>query len=184
MTIGAVAIFSPYSFVRPIPAVIQVPWEDPDHEAPKAVIQFTFTSKGAFTVNYPIHVKVEIWFREGINHTNVIVHILNPPAQAFKYPLSDPPDAGLIRISEVGNPRVGELDVIFTSQGPFGFVVFSGMLPEITNMTVAYVINYLIILSFLSNSVLFGLLILLTANFYLHVRKEKSKRRNLSKTLS
>jgi hypothetical protein len=140
MTLSGVILFLyPYSAIADIESKTQVLWTEPNNETPKAAIQFTFTSKAAFTTNYPIHAKVEIWFsREDKNDTNVVVHIVKPPAQAFKYPLSDTPEAGLIKISQSGEPRKGELDLEFTSPGSYGFVIFAGSSSYLGNMTVAY----------------------------------------------
>lgn len=136
---GLIVFLLPYLLIPDIETITHVPWTELGYESPKAAIQFTFTSKVAFTTNYPIHAKVEIWFyRETQNDTNVLVHIVNPPAQAFKHPLSDIPEAGLIEISPSGEPRKGELDLEFTSPGPYGFTVFFGSSPYLGNMTVAY----------------------------------------------
>jgi hypothetical protein len=138
-----VLIFNPYLILPSVSDTKQIPWTKPNEETPKAVIQFTFTSKVAFTTNYPIHVKVEILLlkEENENDTNLVIGIVNPPAQAYKTPLSEYPYSALIWMSTDGLPRTGELDVEFTASGSYGFFILSGVLPELTNMTVAFVYN-------------------------------------------
>lgn len=138
-SVGLALSFFPYFFIPDTVAVTQVPWSETGYETPKAAIQFTFTSKIAFTTNYPIHAKVEIWlYRQNQNDTNIFVHIVNPPAQAFKYPLSDPPTAGLIEMPKTGYPRKGEIDLEFTSSGAYGFAIYSGESSYLGNMIVGY----------------------------------------------
>lgn len=122
-----------------IASITYVAWSEPEYETPKATVKLTFSSKIAFTTNYPIHAKIKIqYFREEENDTNVFVHIVNPPAQAFKYPLDETPYSGLIKIIKSNGVGDGELDLEFTSAGSYGLAIFSGSSDYFGNMTVAY----------------------------------------------
>lgn len=136
---GLIIIFQPYLIIPNVDTITHVAWSEPIFEAPKATVTLTFTSKIAFTTNYPIHAKVRIqYFREGENDTNVFVHIVNPPAQAFKYPLDETPSSGLIKIIKSNSIGEGELDLEFTSAGSYGFTIYTGSSDYLGNMTVAY----------------------------------------------
>jgi len=130
---GLALFFFPYFFIPDTVSVTQVPWSEAEFETPKAVIQFTFTSKIAFTTNFPVRAKVDIWlYRQDQNDTHMFVHIVNPPAKAFIYPLGDPPADGLIYMSQTGDHREGELEVEFTSAGSYGFAKKRSVMTSLT----------------------------------------------------
>jgi hypothetical protein len=98
--------------------------EKTDSEPPNAYLMFTFTSKGGFTANYPIHVEIQIWLTAGINYSDLAIVF----PDAYEYPrkqmLGKPPEAPWIPISENGD-RIGESDMEFTSPGSFGYIIYS-----------------------------------------------------------
>lgn len=102
--------------------------ENPDEEPPIAILMFTFTSKGDFTANYPIHVKIQMWVTVGINCSNVAICFPDSYAYPRKQTPGKPPEAGWIPISENGD-RIGESDIEFTSQGSFGYIIYSNNEP-------------------------------------------------------
>ena len=102
--------------------------EKPDEEPPIAVLMFTFTSKGDFTANYPIHVRIQMWVTVGINCSNVAICFPDSYAYPRNQTSGKPPEAGWIPISENGD-RIGEGDIEFTSQGSFGYIIYSNNEP-------------------------------------------------------
>jgi len=102
--------------------------DKPDEEPPIAVLMFTFTSKGDFTANYPIHVRIQMWVTVGINYSNVAICFPDSYAYPRNQTPGKPPEAGWISISE-NDDRVGEGDIEFTSEGSFGYIIFSDNKP-------------------------------------------------------
>jgi hypothetical protein len=132
-------VLEPSAFMPEVKSSANVPWNEADVSTPKAAIQFTFTSKGAFTTNFPIHAKVEVtFFRHGENDSNVIVQLVNPPHYAFQSPIGNPAYAEMTKLPQTGNPRISETIVEFTYPGEYGYAIYSGASPYFGNMTVAY----------------------------------------------
>ena len=93
-------------------------------EPPVAVLMFTFTSKGGFFANNPIHVRIQMWLTVGKNYSNIVICF----PDAYAYPRNQtpgkPPNAGWIPITKSGN-LTGEGDIEFTSSGSFGYIIYS-----------------------------------------------------------
>jgi len=93
-------------------------------EPPVAVLMFTFTSKGGFFANSPIHVRIQMWLTVGENYSNIVICF----PDAYAYPRNQtpgkPPNAGWIPIPRSGN-LTGEGDIEFTSSGSFGYIIYS-----------------------------------------------------------
>jgi len=87
---------------------------------------FTFSSKWGFFANNPVHVKVQMWFSVGENWSNIAICF----PDAYAYPINRtpglPPQAGWVSVMKTTeNGFIGEGDIIFTSPGSFGYIIFS-----------------------------------------------------------
>ncbi|MDH5771433.1 MAG: hypothetical protein OEZ25_09130, partial [Candidatus Bathyarchaeota archaeon] len=120
------ALFILGMFIPTAKHIKQDAWlsEKPDEAPPVATLMFTFTSKGDFAANYPIHVAIQMWVTVGFNCSNVAVCFPDSLAYPRHQIPGKPPDAGWIPISENGN-RIGEGDIEFTSEGSFGYIIYS-----------------------------------------------------------
>jgi hypothetical protein len=99
--------------------------EDPS-EPPVAILMFIFSSKWGFFSNSPIHVKVQMWVTEGVNLSEVAICF----PDAYAYPITQtsgkPPNAAWIPVTkEKENKFMGEGDLVFTSPGTFGYIIYS-----------------------------------------------------------
>lgn len=117
-------------FVPRAQSIKQDPWlSDDPKEPPRAILIFDFSSKGAFTANYPIHVRVRMMVSEGTNVTDIMpIDIIFP--DTYVYPriiekLGAPPTAGIVKLNSTHEGLVGEADIEFTSKGAFGYIIFS-----------------------------------------------------------
>lgn len=114
------------TFVPTAKHIKQDAWisEKPDEQPPIAVLMFTFTSKGDFAANHPIHVRIQMWVTVGINFSDVAICFPDSYAYPRHQTPGKPPDAGIFPISENGD-RIGEGDIEFTSEGSFGYIIYS-----------------------------------------------------------
>lgn len=121
---GALFFFG--AFIPTVKHIKQDLWvtEKTDSEPPNAYLMFTFTSKGGFTSNCPMHVEIQIWLTVGVNYSNLAIVF----PDAYEYPMKQipgkPPEAPWIPISENGD-RIGEGDMEFTSPGSYGYIIYS-----------------------------------------------------------
>jgi len=101
-------------------------WVSDPRKEPMGMIIFNFTSKGSFTANYPINVKVTIFLTKGVDY-NFSYSDLSPITvvfpDSFAYPRRGT-EAGQINMSHKDG-IVGEADIEFTTGGDFGYIVFS-----------------------------------------------------------
>jgi hypothetical protein len=108
------------------------PSDDP-REPPKALLIFNFSSKAAFTANYPIHVKVRMMVSNSVNVTDMVpIDVVFPDAYAYPMVIEKPgapPTAGIVRLASTTESLDGEADMEFMSAGTFGYIVFSKNLP-------------------------------------------------------
>lgn len=123
-------LFISGTFIPTAEHIKQDAWlsEKPSEEPPIAFLVFTFTSKGDFYANHPIHVSIQMWVTVGINCSNVVICFPDSYAYPRHQTPGKPPDAGEIPISENGD-RIGEGDIEFTSEGSFGYIIFSDNKP-------------------------------------------------------
>lgn len=116
-------------FTPPVHSIKQDAWLSDPKEPPKATLIFDFSSKGAFTANYPIHVKVRMMVSKGINVTDIMpIDIIFPDTYAHPIIIEKPgapPTAGIVKLNSTPEGLVGEADIEFTSKGAFGYVIFS-----------------------------------------------------------
>lgn len=162
-------------------------------DSPIAVVVFSFTSRGAFTANHPIHIKVDMFISEGINITNLLpLEIIFP--DSFAYPrniteLGFPPNAGSVKISQKNMGGFGEGDVEFTSGGSFGYIIYSKGVPVFyaANIPVIEVAPYEIRLQLETNerNIGMGLMavgVTLFVGFLSQTPKKKRKSRRTEKS--
>jgi len=117
-------------FTPNVQSIKQDPWlSDNLDESPKAILIFDFSSKGAFTANYPIHIKVRMMISEGVNVTDIMpIDIIFPDAYAYPRTIEKPgfpPTAGIVKLNSTQEGLAGEADIEFTSKGTFGYIIFS-----------------------------------------------------------
>jgi hypothetical protein len=93
-------------------------------EPPIAVLMFVFTSKGGFFSNNPIHVKIQMWLTVGENYSDIAICFPDAYAYPMNQTLGKPPSAGWVQVIKENN-FTGEGDIIFTSSGSFGYIIFS-----------------------------------------------------------
>lgn len=117
-------------FIPQVHSIKQEVWLSSDpKEPPIAILVFEFSSKGSFTANYPIHVKVKMMISSGINLTDIMpVTIVFPDAYMYPRVIEKPgmpPTAGIVSLSLTQEGITGEADIEFTSRGIFGYIIFS-----------------------------------------------------------
>jgi len=123
ITIGILFVFE-ISIIT-VEHIKQDAWarEDPS-ENPIADLMFTFSSKGGFFANRPIHVRIQIWLTLGENYSSIAICF----PDAYSYPRNQtpgkPPEAGWVQISKKDD-LLGESDLEFTSPSSFGYIIYS-----------------------------------------------------------
>lgn len=91
-----------------------------------AQFAFTLTSKGAFTTNYPIHVRVRVLIIEKQVMEMLPIQVVFPNACEYPRRVVTPleiPAVARVSISNI-SPYCGEAYMEFTYSGTFGYMIF------------------------------------------------------------
>jgi hypothetical protein len=114
--------------LKQVEQVFQDVWVERPQDEPHAAYWFTFTSKGAFTANYPVHVLIKLWITKG-QEALLPLSFLFPDALVYPRRVTQghPPEAPNIPVSFSSNEGayIGEGDMEFTAAGQFGYIIFS-----------------------------------------------------------